>query len=364
MNILHLTTALTFRGGEQQLLYLINELNNIQSNNNQILVTYKKSVLCTQHRPPIPVLTLPVTATFSFQNAFFLKKICTQHNIEIIHLHDANAHNLAILSAVLCHHTTPLILSRKVAFLPLKRNFWTAYKYNHPHIKKIICISEIVKKQLQNIVKQPLKIEVIPDCVPIHAFNTTLKTQKLLHQHDLPLNTITIGSIAALAPEKDHFTFLKTAQFLTQNYPNIPFHFFIAGEGVLKKQIQDFILQNNLQKCVTLLGFVKNVDELIKQLNVLLVTSTTEGLCSTILQAFAAQVPVVATQVGGIPEIVYHQKTGLLAPKKDYKELANNVLKIINEPIFAQKIIQKASHFVQQFDCTIIAQKTFNCYQK
>ena len=95
-----------------------------------------------------------------------------------------------------------------------------------------------------------------------------------------------------------------------------------------------------------------------------MITSETEGLGTSIIEAFACKVPVVATAAGGIPEIVKHEKTGLLAPVKKPAVLAENLLRIIKQPGLREQLIAGALLVPPLFAKEAIGEKTIQVYEQ
>ena len=93
-------------------------------------------------------------------------------------------------------------------------------------------------------------------------------------------------------------------------------------------------------------------------------TSETEGLGSTLLDAFACRVPVVATAAGGIPEIIHHKKTGLLAPVADAQTLARNVQELIQDTALRERIVNQAYASLSKFSKENMALKTLEIYRQ
>ena len=98
--------------------------------------------------------------------------------------------------------------------------------------------------------------------------------------------------------------------------------------------------------------------------DIFLMTSKTEGLGTTLLDAMAANVPIVATEAGGIPEIIKHNQTGLIAPVKDAAKLAENVLLLIENTELKNKLVENAFQFVKQFSKESMANKTMEIYHR
>ena len=155
-----------------------------------------------------------------------------------------------------------------------------------------------------------------------------------------------IAIIAALSFEKDHETFIQAAKELCSHRDDV--HFLIIGEGLLKIPIKDSIKRNNLEHQITLTGFRRDVPNILNQIDVLVLTSTQEGLGSAILEAFANKVPVVATNVGGIPEVIEHGKTGLLSSPKDVLSIASDIEFLLNNPELASDITNNALQVLQR----------------
>jgi glycosyltransferase involved in cell wall biosynthesis len=138
--------------------------------------------------------------------------------------------------------------------------------------------------------------------------------------------------------------------------------FFIIGEGAEREKIEMCIAQKSLQHKIILTGFRIDVADILPEVDLLLITSETEGLGTSILDAFACSVPVVATAAGGIPEIVIHQQTGLLADVRDGAGLAQNVLEVLNNQVLRNKLVAGALLHLNEFTKEYTATKTLREY--
>jgi len=134
--------------------------------------------------------------------------------------------------------------------------------------------------------------------------------------------------------------------------------FFIIGTGPLEEKIKQYCIQKKLSNHIIFTGFRTDIQEILPELDIFLMTSETEGLGTSIIDAFACQLPVVATRAGGIPEIVQHEKNGLLADIKDANELANQIERILNGSIDLDKIINEQQKTLQKFTKSVTAHKT------
>lgn len=360
MNILHLSMAKSWRGGEQQIVYLFNELKN--KSLSQIIACARNSPLekyCIDNN--IKYYSLGNSFLYSVSNAAKIKKICKRDKIDIIHIHDSKAHTLAYISTIL-NNSVPLIVSRRVDF-PVRNSFFSKAKYNHSSVKKIICVSMAIEKIMSNGINDKTKLQTIYSGIDIEKFSGIKKPSfELREQYKLDKNNILIGNIAAIAPHKDFHTFVDTAVIIVKKYPQC--RFFIIGEGVLTGTIKSYIKSKGLENKVFMTGFQKNIKKLLLDLDIFLITSNTEGLGTSILDAFAAGIPVVATEAGGIPEIVKHKGTGLLAPVKDVEKLVENISLLIEENGLSELLSENAKQLVKQFSKTQTAQNTYYTYKE
>ena len=303
---------------------------------------------------------MPFAHEFDLHTANEIKKYCRRQKIDLVHAHSAHSHALAVL-ADLRGNNLAIILSRRVDF-PVKNNWLSRYKYNYPGIKKIICVSDKIKEVLAPALKQPEKCVTIHSGIDLNRFEDSYRSGKLHEELQLPLSTFLIGNVSAIAPHKDYFTFVDTAaQLLNQD---LDAKFLIIGDGPSRPEIEAYVAQKNLQKSILFLGFRQDIPAILSELDVFLITSETEGLGTTILDAFACHVPVVATAGGGIPEIVKQNKTGMLAAVRDAEMLATHVLNVLTIGTLRTRLIENATQFLTEFTKEKTAQKTIAVYQE
>ena len=358
MRILHISTPTGWRGGEQQVAHLINGLSGEVEQ--QLLMTPFESELQKRMEHAVTCIGYQRKGSINISLARLIKHTCEEHKIDIIHAHDSHAHTAAFLAAVLFGNKTTIGLSRRVDF-KVSGNLFSKWKYNHPKIKSIIAVSEAIKNILIPVIHQTEKIKVIYDCIDSSRYDVTVNKQELKAQCNLPSDKLLIGNLSALADHKDYPTFIRTANELLKRHSNI--HFVIAGDGPLREEIINSVKAMELEQHITFLGFRKDVPPILKSLDVFLMTSKTEGLGSVLLEAFACGIPVVATNAGGIPEIVKHNQTGLIASVGDEQALANNVDQILSNAELKNSLVKNANEFVKHFSIKATALQTKAVYQ-
>lgn len=358
MKVLHLSSEKGWRGGERQIIFLIDAL--LKQNIAGALFCRENSELhiyCRQNN--ITHFTAPFRNSFDIETATMIKKCASTENFDILHFHTPKAQTLGVIAGIL-GLKKPMVLTKRTSF-NIKKNFLTLYKYNYHGINKIIAISERIAVQLQEVVKCKEKITTIYSSIDFINYQT--QSKNILHNIlQLSPETKLIGIVAALSSEKDHHTFIKMAEVLLRKNEEV--HFVIIGKGPLEKQLISEIEDRKLKQNIHLIGHQKDIYSLFPELEVLLLTSKEEGLGSVILDAFASKVPVVATNAGGIPELVIHKKTGLLAPIGDFNALAENVEMILADDSLKRCLIQNAFEFVQNFSKEMISEKIIAVYDE
>ena len=359
MKILHLSSERSWRGGEQQIAYLIEELSQAGVEN-LVACRLGSAFEAYCRKQSIPHISLPFSSSLDFRTALGLKRYCREQAPALMHLHSSKSHGLAVLSAWL-GNSTPMVLSRRVDF-PLKKNWLSQKKYNHSGIRRIICVSDAIRQIVQQDISQPEKALSVHSGIDLTKFSTEAIGNLLRQQYNIPADDWLVGNTAALAPHKDYFTFVNTVELLEQE--GFPAFYFIIGTGPLEQEIKAYVKAKGLEHKIIFTGFLNNIAEVLPELDLFLMTSKTEGLGTSLLDAFASKVPVVATAAGGIPEIVRHEETGLLAPVGDARQLARHVKTLHQNKQLRDKLVPSAYSFVQSFSKKHTAQKTLAIYRE
>lgn len=359
LRVIQLSSEATWRGGEQQIAYLIGELKHkgVES----IAIVKSKSSFETHCKDSgIPYYSLPFQNSIDLYTAWRLRTIAKKERASLVHIHSSKSHSIAVFSTLL-GLKAPLVLSRRVDF-ELSDTLFSKWKYNHHSIKKILCVSDAIAKIVRPHLREPEKCITVHSGIDIGKFSNPPTQSLLRKEYALSEDAILIGNTSALAGHKDYFTFIDTVEILTHRLPSIKA--FIIGKGPLENELKAYVTKKKLTSQIIFTGFRKNIIELLPSLDIFLITSTEEGLGTSILDAFAARVPVVATEAGGIPEMVKHLETGMLAKPKDFKSLASYVEQVVNSPELQKSLVDKAYKKVLTFSKEQTATKTLSAYEE
>lgn len=160
-------------------------------------------------------------------------------------------------------------------------------------------------------------------------FNKFDKTQYSTIKQELGISnqTCLIGTVGRLSDQKDPFNFLRAIPAVIKSHRNV--HFIFVGEGRLRSDMESYITRNGLQSRITLLGNREDIPNIMKGMDIFVLSSKYEGLGRSLTEAMYCKVPVVATAVEGVPELVKNRKTGRLVEPGNSHELANGIISLL-----------------------------------
>ena len=157
----------------------------------------------------------------------------------------------------------------------------------------------------------------------------------------------TIGIIAGLRREKDHETFLRAARLISDVISDV--RFVIVGDGPRRADLEHLVSDLDLQRRVEFLGWRTVDTALFDTLDVLVLTSSRETFPAVILESFSAGVPVVATHVGSVPDLMGSPQSGVLVPTSDPDAVAKAVIRVLKDRAYASQLVKRARTRCQLF---------------
>jgi glycosyltransferase involved in cell wall biosynthesis len=211
---------------------------------------------------------------------------------------------------------------------------WYIWKLN----SKVVTISEDAKICLMNTNRiAESHIEVIENGIPLDKFDSisTKVSDKLKNEIGLLSENQVIGIVARLAVEKDHKTSIHAfSEVLKANENAI---LLIVGDGPLNESLRELARDLAIESSIRFLGFRQNIAELISIFDIFVLSSTSEGMSLTLLEAMASKKPIVATNVGGNPEVVQDQLTGFIVPPQNPTLMAHAISNLLKDNELAKE---------------------------
>lgn len=215
-----------------------------------------------------------------------------------------------------------------------------ALRYLNNKSDLIIAVSTSVRDFLVDEGIPKSKIILIPNAIDTAG----IKPRKIKEANRAPI----IGTIGNLNIQKGQIYLIKAMEIILKKFPTATLE--IIGEGDQRGFLQAIIDDRHSQKHVSLLGKRSDVSKYRKDWDVFVLPSIAETFGIAILEAMAEGIPVVASQVGGIPDIITNKRNGFLVKSKDYEKLAKAIIEILDHPILAAKLKRGGLLRVKDFD--------------
>ena len=326
---LHIDTARTWRGGQNQVLLTVNGLRAI--GHRATLVAHPDGELRRRVAEGLDLIPLAPRMEMDLRAAWKLSRVIKQLRPDVIHAHDPHGVAMASLALSLGSASSAseakaaLVASRRVDF-HLKGNSFSRWKYRQ--VDCFIAASDAIRQMLvadgvpaaQTVtVHEGIDVEHVLTAPPVNLHETFW----------LPHGAPVVGNVAALVPHKGQRYLIDAAHRVVQAIPDA--RFVILGEGELREHLEKQVHEHHLEKHVLLPGFRTDVLGCIKGFDLFVMSSVTEGLGTSLLDAMAASRAIVATRAGGIPEIVDDGATGLLVPPRDAAALAEAIVTLLRD---------------------------------
>jgi len=316
----------------------------------------------------IPVFQVPMQgrADRAAVNAIF--KLLKKYEPDIIHTHGQRAGLVGRLAArhlyikrVHTEHTythefrlgNPLLhITHLQVMKALDR--WT---------DKVIAVSNAVKRFLiESKITKPDKITVIYNGItPLRSKIKEKDIEEFRNKNGIQPEDFVIGTIGSLNLAKDTATLIKAFARVVKSMPKAKL--VIVGKGHLKRHLELLVKKQKIEDRVVFTGSLSNVLPALSTFKIFVLPSLSEAFGITLLEAMKIGVPIVATNVGGIPEIITHNHDGLLVEPKNPKKLSAALLKLINNKKLMRKLCSNHEKSVEKFSAKTMIRKTEDLYK-
>jgi glycosyltransferase involved in cell wall biosynthesis len=326
---LHIDTARTWRGGQNQVLMTVNGLRAI--GHRAALVAHPDGELRRRAAEGLELIPIAPRTEMDLTAAWRLLRVIRRLAPDVIHAHDAHGLAMAALALSLGIGARgdlgepALVAARRVDF-HLRGNSLSRWK--HRQVDCYIAASEAIRQMLLAdgvpedrtvTVHEGIDVEHVLAAPPVNLHETFW----------LPHQAPVVGNVAALVPHKGQRHLIEAAHLVVRDIPDV--RFIILGEGELREQLERQIREYHLEKHVLLPGFRIDVLGCIKRFDLFAMSSVTEGLGTSLLDAMACSRAIVATSAGGIPEVVADGVTGILTAPRDHAAMAQAIVRILGD---------------------------------
>jgi len=361
LKILYVITKLELGGAQKQLLALIRGLDKDKF---QPCLFTGDSGLLDEEADAIPGLGIKRSSRLKRQisplNDWLalceIRRFIKANNIDIVHTHSSKAGIIGRIAAKLAN----------VKIIIHTVHGWSFNDYQNPLIRcayiwlekitagfsrALIVVSEHDRQEgLKQGIGRPDKYSLIRYGIDRNEFIPGSNTGELA-----------VCTVSCLKPQKSPQDFIRLAASITKKYNNV--RFIIVGDGVLRRQIEKMINSFGLQQKVKLCGWQRNVAEILAAADIFVLTSLWEGLPISALEALSCGLPVVATDTGGISEIIEEGRNGFLCPRRDIGQMAEKLERLLKDRSMRIKMAAAAKEsLTADFDINALAFNTQKLY--
>lgn len=349
MKILQVITSLQI-GGAEKLIAEISPMLRDRGNEVDVLAfdgveTYIKKTL---EETGINVLSFDTNCNV-YNPLFIVKLTKLMRNYDVIHTHNTAPQMFAAIGS---YFAKCKLVTTEHSTSTRRRNHWY-FKYidrwMYHRYQKIICISEPSERSLRSYIGNNYPIVTIKNGVNISNFTNAAMI-------DLGIGECKkITMVAGFRYEKDQSTVIKSLKYLPED-----FHVVLVGDGEKRQELEELISDEQLQQRVHLLGIRKDVPNILRSSDYIVMSSHREGLSLSNVEGMSAGHPFIASDVEGLREVT--KGYGLLFPHGNSKALADIILKLSGDEPYTQSIAAKCLERAQMFDIQKMVDAYNNIY--
>ncbi len=357
MRVLHVETGNKLFGGALQVYYLLRGLH--RKGDENILVCTENSAIGSIAEGWVErSYNVPMSGDLDVGFVGRLRHILRKESPDLIHLHSRRGADIwgGIAGRL---EGIPVVLSRRVDNPEFR--WWVMMKYRlYDHV---ITISDGIRQVLLEEGVPAEKVTCVPSAVDTARYVPRCERDWFEREMGVKAGQPVVGVIAQLIPRKGHRYLLEAIPGILRWLPDTQFLFF--GTGALAEELRKAIVQAGLAGNVRLVGFREDLERILPCLDAVVHPATMEGLGVSLLQAAACGVPVVASRVGGIPEIVRDGVNGHLVPPRDPAALQQALLSLLQDKGLARKMGMAGRLLVEQeFSIQAMVEGNRNVYRE
>lgn len=351
-----------FAGGAESLLtnFLIESkrYNNFEID---VCTLYSRNIFENKLRANgIKVYNLNLSFKYDFFKIVKFINLVRSKQYNIIHVHLFPADLFVAISSLFIKEDTMLVFSEHSVYNRRRtlKFFRFIDKFTYSRYKKIICVSEEVKKALNEYIPETTnKSLVVKNSVVVpENFEDTQKIDK-----KFKYDVLFVGRLEEV---KGVDILLKAVYYIKEKYGQ-SITVAIVGDGSKKDYLIKFARELKIDDLVEFTGIRQDVHELMKISKIFVLPSRWEGLPMVVLEAMANGIPVIATSVGGVPEIIEDQVNGILVPRENSKMLADKIFFLLNNAIVREKLAKNAYEKVRShYSMEIYTKAILNLYEE
>ena len=345
--ILHVELGRSLFGGADQVLSLMRGIRERNDRFDQYLLSVQGSAIARKVvKSGITVIEISNRGELDFRLFFKMQKVIRARKIDLLHIHSRKGADWwGVMAGSFCQ--VPVIISRRVDSVEPA----LLAKWKYKKCAAVVCISSKIREIIASYGLGDTPIKMIRSGVDTLTYTPGRKVS-LPDLFSISQEKMVIGVIAQFIKRKGHRFFLEALPQILAKNPNT--HVLFFGSGPLEKSLKLQLRDRGLAQHVTFAGFRKDLPDILASLDLVVHPALKEGLGTALLQASACGVPVVASKVGGIPEIVQPGLNGVLVEAGNATEIASAVNDLLGDVKKRETLSARAVTFAREA-CSIDA---------
>lgn len=361
MRVVHVVLSMDVGGLERVVLDLVREGR---------AAGQQLTVVCLEHpgalAPQIESLGVNVLSTgkrpgLSLRTVANLRRVLLNLRPDIIHTHQLGA--LAHVRAAFYGRKRPAVVHTEHGkhYAQRRRNRLLG-RFGSGGADRFFCVSGDVAAEVRNCRVAPAcRISVVPNGIDVAKFAYPKDDRNVRKELGISDDAPIIGTVGRLAEVKRQDILIRGFVEIARQFPKA--HLMLVGDGPLGGQLRGLAADLGVAEKVHFAGYQAEPAAFVRAMNVFALTSRSEGMPLSVLEAWAAGVPVVASRVGGLTELIGQNSTGLLFDNGDVTGFSDSVVRLLRDGDLRQEIITAARHRVEtEFDLRVMAGRYHTAY--
>jgi glycosyltransferase involved in cell wall biosynthesis len=293
----------------------------------------------------------------------YLRGLIAEQKINLVHTHGSKDTWVGAMAARLSADKTLLVRTRHNTY-PVSRHMLNRLLYQRLIDKLVVNCSYVKARFEEDGLVAPEKISLIYSGVDLREYNVKGNGEKIREEFNLSTDQQLVGMVAYIIPRKGHRYFIEAAARVIAAWGDkVKFMMVGDGDDDLECELRQKVAALGLDNQIIFAGFRRDIPSILAALDIFVMPSTDEALARAITEALAMQKAVIATRVGGIPDIVRHRRTGLLVSPADAEELAQAVLTLLADRELAHTLGCNGRKLVEEeFSVEAMVDKTERLY--
>jgi len=298
-------------------------------------------------------------------SAIWLKKLFKKHNTHILHCHEYKSD---IIGYIATRKTDVHLISTQhlwagEALRAKIYEYLDSIAIKSRAFEKIVTVSKDIKNTLVRRGIKEGRIVVIPNGIDVYKYDAFVDEIKVKNSLNIANYNTVVCCVGRLSPQKGHYFLLNAAKEVIKTNQKVIF--LLVGDGPLKKDLEKQSLILGINKKVLFTGYRDDIKDLLRISSLFVMPSLSEGTPMALLEAMASGKAVVATNVGGIPEIIRDGFSGILVKPKDIKGMVESIISLLNDEKMAKDFGKNAKACIKsKYSAEAMTRKYEDLYER